>query len=310
MWLRSCLLSLPIISLAASPTDAELLQIVKDRAALERVTPKPITMTVALSSRCGIDPIEVGDSVHSGVSSLIYANESGALPLFNPWGKFPVSSLLLKEKFTADHKTECFTGMWKREADYFPEVNDWEFFTVDEAASKIIERGRLPRCASCHQEFKKGDCVSKEFILPAQLSGGRIILHSSRAKATGETLHYEEEEKKNTLGYWSNPADWASWAFEVSRPGTYEIHLWQGCGKGSGGSEVAITTADQTATFLVEDTGHFQNFIERVMGRVTFQSAGPQTLEVRPRTKPGVAVMDLQQIILVPVPTGQEKPEK
>jgi hypothetical protein len=310
MWLRFCLLTLPILSLAAVPTDAELLKFIKDRATLERVTPQPIAMTPLQSSRCHIDVIKDDQSDHAGVSFHLYTNEPAALPMFDPWGKFPVASLLLKEILTPESKPACFTGMWKREAGYFPEMNDWEFFTVDGAASKIIERGKLPRCASCHQDFKNGDYVSKEYILPAQLTDGRIILHSSRAKATGENLHYEEEEKKNTLGYWSNPTDWASWTFEVNRPGTYEIHLCQGCGKGSGGSEVAVTTADQTATFIVEDTGHFQNFTERVIGRVSFKSVEPQTLEVRPLTKPGVAVMDLQQIILVPVPAAQENPAK
>ncbi|OYV04498.1 MAG: hypothetical protein CFE26_16585, partial [Verrucomicrobiales bacterium VVV1] len=246
MWMRSCLLALPVVSFAAAPTDAELLKFVKDRAALERVTPKPVEMAPAVSTRCSIDAVLGKSNDHRGASSHVYANEPGVLPLFDPWGKFPEGSLLLKEKLgKEDHKTELFTGMWKREAGFFPEANDWEFFTVDGAASKIVERGKLPRCASCHEDFKKGDLVSKEYILPAQLTGGRIVLHSSQAKATGEKLHYEEEEKKNTLGYWTNPGDWASWAFEVNRPGTYDIHVWQGCGKGSGGSEVAVITAGQ-----------------------------------------------------------------
>ncbi len=310
MWTRSCLLALPIASFAAAPTDAELLKLVKDRAALERVTPKPVEMAPAVSTRCSIDALlirKTGD--HSGAASLVFANEAAVLPLFDPWGKFPEGSLLVKEKLgKQDHKTELFTGMWKREAGFFPEANDWEFFTVDGAASKIVERGKLPRCASCHEEFKKGDQVSKEYILPAQLTGGRIVLHSSQAKVTGEKLRYESEEKKNTLGYWTNQGDWASWAFEVSRPGTYDIHVWQGCGKDSGGSEVAVTTADQTATFTVEDTGHFQNFKERLIGRVTFKAAGPQTLEVRPRSKKGAAVMDLRQVILRPVAKDQANP--
>ncbi len=309
MWLRSCLLALPVASFAAAPTDAELLKFVKDRAALERVTPKPTDtppeLPCSIGSSSGTSVFPVTPSNPHGPTIHVYANEPGVLPLFDPWGKFPVGSLLLKEKFTPENKTELFTGMWKREAGFFPEANDWEFFTVDGAASKIVERGKLPRCASCHEDFKKGDQVSKEYILPAQLTGGRIVLHSSQAKATGEKLRYEEEEKKNTLGYWTNPADWASWDFDVSRPGTYDIHVWQGCGKGSGGSEVDLITAGQTANFTVEDTGHFQNFKERVVGRVTFKETGPQTLEVRPRSKPGVAVMDLRQILLMPVAAGQ-----
>lgn len=311
MWMRCCLLAPPVACFAAAPTDAELLKFVKERAALEQVTPKPVEMAPAVSTRCNIDALlirKTGD--HSGAASLVFANEPAVLPLFDPWGRFPEGSLLLKEKVgKQDHKTELFTGMWKHEAGFFPEANDWEFFTVDGAASRVVERGKLPRCASCHEEFKKGDQVSKEYILPAQLSGGRIVLHSSQARVTGGKLRYENEEKKNTLGYWTDPGDWASWTFEVSRPGTYDIHVWQGCGKDNGGSEVAVTTAGQTTTFIVEDTGHFQNFKQRIIGRVTFKTPGPQTLEVRPRSKKGEAVMDLRQMILTPATGNQEDPQ-
>ena len=86
----------------------------------------------------------------------------------------------------------------------------------------------------------------------------------------------------------------------MAKPGTYAIHIWQGCGKGSGGSEVEIICGGQSVKFTVEDTGHFQNFKERLVGRVKFDKAGPQSIEVRALSKPGAAVMDLRQVILVP----------
>ncbi|RYD63289.1 MAG: hypothetical protein EOP83_12575 [Verrucomicrobiaceae bacterium] len=88
----------------------------------------------------------------------------------------------------------------------------------------------------------------------------------------------------------------------MTRPGRYEVHVWQGCGKDSGGSEVEISVGDQRARFTVEDTGHFQNFKERTVGTLNFEKAGPQKLVVRALSKPGVAVMDLRQVILVPLP--------
>ena len=126
-------------------------------------------------------------------------------------------------------------------------------------------------------------------------------MHSSKAKTHGEKLRYEPEQVKNTLGYWTNPADWAEWEFQVTRPGKYEIHLWQGCGTGCGGSEIGIETAGQTVTSNVEETGHFQNFKERVVGQVNFAETGPQRLEVRVRKMAGPAVMDLRLVVLTPV---------
>ena len=275
---------------AGVPTDAEFLESVRGRGALERVTPVAVDMA----------PVDAANPHEKGKFHT-YANELAVLPMFDPWGKFPEGSLLVKEKFGSDGTSQHFTGMWKREAGYLPELGDWEIFTVDGAVTKVLERGKL---ASGDKETAKGDFVARDYLVPAQITDGRIILHSSHAKTHGEKLRYEPEENKNTLGYWTNSADWAEWEFQVTRPGKYEIHLWQGCGTGCGGSEVGIVTAGQTVTFNVEETGHFQNFKERVVGQVNFTETGPQRLEVRVKKMAGPAVMDLRLVVLTPVVSG------
>lgn len=290
------------LPLGAAPTDEELIGFVKDRAALERVTPQPVDMRKMIAARCSIDAI-LQSNPHAKAKFHVFANAPAALAIFDPWGKFPEGSLIVKEKLgTEDGKTQLFTGMWKREKGFFPECGDWEFFTVDGAVTKIVERGKLANCASCHEDFTKGDYVSKDYVKPTQMSGGRIVLHASTAQVIGKKLQYEPLEKKNTLGFWVDAADSASWSFDVTRPGRYEVHVWQGCGKDSGGSEVEISVGEQRARFTVEDTGHFQNFKERQVGTLSFEKAGPQKLEVRALSKPGAAVMDLRQVLLVPVP--------
>ena len=310
-------LALLVSPLGAVPTDDELIAFIKNRAALERVTPQLVDMPEEVELPCsigrgakdgGLGGLGGGgiqqSNPHAASKFHIFANEPAALPIFDPWGKFPEGSLIVKEKFGAeDGKTKLFTGMLKREKGYFPECGDWEFFTVDGDAAKIAERGKLTRCATCHEDITQGDHVSREgYAKPAQISGGRIVLHSSTAQVEGKKLQYEPQEKKNTLGYWVDAADKASWSFEVTRPGRYEIHIWQGCGKDSGGSEVEFSAGEQRARFTVEDTGHFQNFKERQVGTLNFEKAGPQKLEVRALSKPGAAVMDLRLVVLVPVP--------
>lgn len=295
-------LALASAAMTAAPTDEELLQYIRGRRTLERVTPAMVDMAPAVATRCSINAI-LNKNPHQKAKFHTFANTPAVLPLFDPWGKFPPGSLLVKEKFGSDGKTQLFTGMWKREAGYFPELGDWEFFTVDAKAGKISERGKLTSCAACHADMEKGDFVARDYIVPAQISDGRIVLHSSKAQVHGEKLHYEEAEKNNTLGYWVNPADWAEWEFLVARPGTFDIHLWQGCGLGSGGSGIAIVAAGQTRNFTVEETGNFQNFKERVIGQVTFAEAGPQTLEIRALSKPGPGVMAVRMIVLVPTKT-------
>ena len=128
-----------------------------------------------------------------------------------------------------------------------------------------------------------------------------IVLHARDVTLHGKTVRYEPEPHKDTIGYWSDPADWVSWEFDVPAPGTYAVAVLQGCGAGSGGSEVEVAAGDdRRLTFTVEDTGGFQNFVEREVGSFTFDLPGRYTLAVRPKTKPGVAVMDLRQVTLTP----------
>ena len=99
----------------------------------------------------------------------------------------------------------------------------------------------------------------------------------------GTTVRYEPQPNKNTVGYWTNKDDWVSWDFQLDRPGKFEVVILQGCGKGSGGSEVEFSLGDKPDLKLktvVEDTGGFQNFVPRTIGTVEL-SAGPHTLSVR-----------------------------
>jgi hypothetical protein len=86
----------------------------------------------------------------------------------------------------------------------------------------------------------------------------------------------------------------------VTKPGTFTVDVWLGCGKGQGGSEVAVEAGGKRLAWTVQDTGHFQNFVPVRIGELTLEAAGPATLAVRPVRKRAGAVMDVRQIRLVP----------
>ncbi len=138
----------------------------------------------------------------------------------------------------------------------------------------------------------------KPHVTPAN---GDIRLHAKDARVHAQSMRYEPQPNKNVLGFWTNTADWADWEFEIATPGTYEVEIQQGCGKGNGGAEVAVEIGHQTLTFTVQDTGHFQNMIQRIIGQVEL-TVGRHQLAVKPRTKPGAAVMDLRRVVLRPTP--------
>ncbi|MGH8637387.1 MAG: sulfatase-like hydrolase/transferase, partial [Burkholderiales bacterium] len=135
-------------------------------------------------------------------------------------------------------------------------------------------------------------------ITPA--ANGTVVLHAREAVVHGETLRYEPQPHKNTLGFWTRADDWVEWEFELPAPGRYRLEALQGCGPGSGGAHVDFAVADARLTLVVEDTGGFQNFVRRDLGEVRLP-AGRHALRVEPQSKPGAAVMDLREVRLLKI---------
>lgn len=131
---------------------------------------------------------------------------------------------------------------------------------------------------------------------------GPILLHSRDAFVHSEVLRYEPQPFKNTLGWWVRPEDWAEWQFTSPRQGKFSLEILHGCGNGSGGSEVEFALDGRSFLFQVVETGGFQNFTNRALGEVELQP-GPHHLSVRPRKKPALAVMDLREVVLRPLPS-------
>ena len=128
---------------------------------------------------------------------------------------------------------------------------------------------------------------------------GVITMHAKTATVSGTQLRYEPLPHKDTLGYWVRVEDTAAFDFTATTPGAYTVEVLQGCGKGSGGSEVELSVGASKLTFTVKDTGGFQAFERRAVGTLTIP-AGQRTLVVKPVTKPGAAVMDLREVVLRP----------
>ncbi len=133
-----------------------------------------------------------------------------------------------------------------------------------------------------------------------QEASGTIALPAHAATTHSTMMRYEPASEKNCLGYWTNLKDWADWDFTVTRPGTFEVELWQGCGQGQGGSDVVVEVGNQHFAFVVEETGHFQIFLPRRLGRVRLPQAGMYTLAIKPQRKQAGAIMDIRQARLVP----------
>lgn len=135
---------------------------------------------------------------------------------------------------------------------------------------------------------------------PVQAENGGVLLHGRDATVNSTRLRYEPAEKKQTLGYWTNQQDAAQWTFTLTQGGEFDVEVHQGCGTGQGGSEMALSIGEQNSSFTVEETGHFQNFRPRIVGRVKLE-AGEHVLHVQPTKIAKTAACDIRQIRLIPV---------
>jgi arylsulfatase A len=176
---------------------------------------------------------------------------------------------------------------------------------VDQDPSRLSAQSTAAATASQWKAWREAMNAAvkgrKPSVTPA---AGDIRLHAQDARVHGRTLRYEPQPNKNVLGYWTSAEDWADWDFEAKQAGTYEVEIQQGCGKGSGGAEVAVEVDDHNLLFTVQDTGHFQNMILRTIGEVKL-ATGKHVLAVKPRTKPGAAVMDLRRVVLRPASSAR-----
>ena len=135
-------------------------------------------------------------------------------------------------------------------------------------------------------------------VIPSQ-TDGQISLPARDAVVHGTVLRYEPQPHKNTLGYWTRTNDWAAWSFTASKVGDYDVEILQACGKGSGGSRVALLSGTNRIETAVFETGAFTNFVWRGIGSMTLPT-GTNSIEVRVVSKPGGAVMDLREVRLKP----------
>ncbi len=136
---------------------------------------------------------------------------------------------------------------------------------------------------------------------------GIITLSAHDAVVHGEKLQFEPLTHKNTVGYWVNPKDYAEWSYALDTPGEFEVEIFQGCG-GHAGSDVELGFKEGAVPFVVAETGHFQNFIWRKIGKITLKELGVQTVSLKCQKLAKGAVMDMRQVRLVPVSTAMIGP--
>jgi alpha-L-fucosidase len=143
--------------------------------------------------------------------------------------------------------------------------------------------------------------MEAEPVVTTQAKDGSIILKAGNAVVRGSNAKYESGGGKDNIGYWTNPADYVIWRFEVNKTGTFDVAVTLACATGSGGSKYVLSVGGQELAGTVKDTGGWTSFVDEKLGKVKIGKAGTYILSVKPKTMPRGAVMNLKSVTLVPI---------
>jgi arylsulfatase A len=244
-------------------------------------------------------------AVRDGDWKLVEQYEDGSVELFN-LATDPGEKTNLAEKHPARaEELKAKLAAWRRSVGAQETTLNGDFdaaghrmLYIDRDPSNIAGNVPATQLAQQWQDWRTAMNQAAKGRKPrVTVSKDEIRLHAKNAIVHGEKLRYEDPPQKNTLGFWTRVEDWASWKFDATAAGKYEIEIQQGCGKGNGGAEVSVEVGGRAFPFAVIETGHFQHFILRTIGTVDL-AAGSHEIALKPKSKPGAAVMDVRSVVL------------
>lgn len=111
------------------------------------------------------------------------------------------------------------------------------------------------------------------------------------------------EASKRCIGFWTSQSDTLKIEVDGLAPGEYKVEVEWACAPGSEGARVEFRVGDSTVEATVPATGGWDRFESTKLGNVR-HGGGKATLRVVPKSKPGLAVMNLRTLRLVPARSG------
>ena len=134
-----------------------------------------------------------------------------------------------------------------------------------------------------------------------QAADGTLVLKAADAELKGQAIKLETKTGGiPNIGYWVNQDDYVQWPVLLTKPGTFAVEVNFACEPGSEGSECVMTIDDRDYRGTVIATGGWGDFQTRKGGQITLDTAGPKTITVKAKSKPGMAVINLRSITLKP----------
>lgn len=102
-------------------------------------------------------------ATHETSFGFAYINDLGKAALGSQPLNLPNGTIIVREKLrTPDGAPERMVVMIKREREFNPKANGWEFLATNGDATQILKREKSGECLKCHQSASGSDFVFPE----------------------------------------------------------------------------------------------------------------------------------------------------
>ncbi len=134
-----------------------------------------------------------------------------------------------------------------------------------------------------------------------QAADGTLTLKAADAELVGHAIQLETKgDGAPNIGCWTDAKDSVLWNALIARPGAFDVEIEYACEPGSEGSVCLFSFGQEPVAFQVKATGGWGDFRSETAGRCRIGSAGPVTVTVKAKTKPGLGVVNLRRVTLKP----------
>jgi alpha-L-fucosidase len=126
---------------------------------------------------------------------------------------------------------------------------------------------------------------------------GSLVLAANEATLRGSTIQYEEGSERNSLGFWTNPEDYATWDVKIQKPGKFEVSVEAAA---TGKSALAFGAGEKSVQGPIPATGDYGKFRSMKLGTIELGSTGKTVFSLK-AVKDGWQPVNVRSVRLKPV---------
>jgi alpha-L-fucosidase len=104
---------------------------------------------------------------------------------------------------------------------------------------------------------------------------GTILLQASEARLHGEQIKYESGDGLDNIGFWFDPAEWADWEVQITKPGKFEVTAEIAA---TGAASVQVSVGEQRIRAKSPVSGDYGKFRRGNLGQLEISATGKATI--------------------------------